>query len=541
MTVLSDPVKNLAKIADFDGSGYLEVWTSIRDGGADGILTDTPVHTPITATGIETPDLIPGPAYYRLKLGALRQSIEGRCIIPTSGPARVMDVIAASILVPEDTPAELVVQAVQAYLLANPPSVEGGLTEDEANALYAPQSVVAVAVAAAADAASRATPAQVTNAVAPKLDKTEAASTYIANSSLAAEQIRTADATAMRPWRAALAARDYAPARVLFLGDSRTEGEGATVVARRWQDRVAAILRDRFRVTGGNPAYAPRNYLPVKYISPTMLASTQWTAPSGGTAPNNFGLGTRVVTLGVGNSTTLTFTGTSAKLAYVRNAAAASFTYAVDGGSAVSVNAGGGLLDGQTVAINGLSAGSHTIVVTGETGTTYFAGAYVYNGEETKGIQFFDAGHHGVTSSSILGSGVSHFTNGIKPTDPHLVVVGIGTNDYGNQVNPATYKTNMQTVLAAVRSACTLPPTVVIVADSARAGVASPTYQWPEYVAKLRELVAEAPTTTTLMDLSLRMPPLTDNSLNLYADSLHENDRGHALRADVVAGFLSPS
>ena len=40
MTVLKDPVKNLAKIADFDGSGYLEVWTSIRDGGADGILTD---------------------------------------------------------------------------------------------------------------------------------------------------------------------------------------------------------------------------------------------------------------------------------------------------------------------------------------------------------------------------------------------------------------------------------------------------------------------------------------------------------------------
>ena len=143
MTVLRDPVKNLAKIADFDGSGYLEVWTSIRDGGADGILTDTPVHTPITSTGIETPDLIPGPAYYRLKLGALRQSIEGRCIIPTSGPARVMDVIASSILVPEDTPAELVVQAVQAYLAANPPSGGGGgLTKEEADQSYAPAWVV---------------------------------------------------------------------------------------------------------------------------------------------------------------------------------------------------------------------------------------------------------------------------------------------------------------------------------------------------------------------------------------------------------------
>ncbi|MFI7168534.1 hypothetical protein [Rhodococcoides fascians] len=141
MTVLKDPVKNLAKIADFDGSGYLEVWTSIRDGGADGILTDTPVHTPITSTGIETPDLVPGPAYYRLKLGALRPSIEGRIVIPATGPARVMDVIAASILIPEDTPAQLISQVVQAYLAANPPSGGGGgLTKEEADQSYAPVS-----------------------------------------------------------------------------------------------------------------------------------------------------------------------------------------------------------------------------------------------------------------------------------------------------------------------------------------------------------------------------------------------------------------
>lgn len=156
MTVLKDPVKNLAKIADFDGSGYLEVWTSIRDGGADGILTDTPVHTPITATGIETPELVPGPAYYRLKLGALRPSIEGRIVIPASGTVRVMDVIAASILVPEDTPAQLVVQAVEAYLAANPPGGGGGLTEEVADTLYAPVSGSGSPAAALTTATGRA-------------------------------------------------------------------------------------------------------------------------------------------------------------------------------------------------------------------------------------------------------------------------------------------------------------------------------------------------------------------------------------------------
>lgn len=147
MTVLSDPVKNIAGVADVDGSGYFEVWTSVRDGGADGILTDTPVRVPITSEGITTPELKPGPAYYRLKLGSMRQSIEGRITIPATGTVRVMDVIAASILIPEDTPAQLVIQAVQSYLAANPPALDElpeYLSEEALANSYAPQNAYVI-------------------------------------------------------------------------------------------------------------------------------------------------------------------------------------------------------------------------------------------------------------------------------------------------------------------------------------------------------------------------------------------------------------
>lgn len=259
-------------------------------------------------------------------------------------------------------------------------------------------------------------------------------SAYVPNTSLAAETIRTADATALTPWRAALANRDNVPARILFVGDSRTEGEGATTVGNRWQNKVAATLRSRFPVTGGNPAYASANYVPVKYISPTLAGQSLFSAPAGGTfyETNNFGLGTRVIDLRAGANTTLTFTGTSCKIAYVRAATAGSFTYAVNGGSAVTVSwAAGSTQDGQLVSLGPFTAGVHTVLITGVTGSAYIAGAYVYNGEETKGIQVFDAGHHGVTSNTIIGAGAFYFTQTVANVDPHCVYIGVGTNDYG--------------------------------------------------------------------------------------------------------------
>jgi lysophospholipase L1-like esterase len=377
--------------------------------------------------------------------------------------------------------------------------------------------------------------------VALNLAKADAARKYVPSTSLGAESIRTSDARAWTPWRAALANRDNAPARLLLLGDSRTEGTGASARSKRWAERMAATLRTRFPVTGGNPAYAPINYVPVKYISTTMASMSMWSAPinnAGGGTSNGLGLGTRTVTLAAGASTTLTFTGTSVKLAYVRTVGATSFSYSVDGGAAVTVDSGGGLLDGRTVAIGPLSAGVHTILVTSVSGLVHLSGAYIYNGEESAGIQVFDAGHHGLRSGNIMGAGATTYTAAIAAVDPHCVVIDVGTNDHGANIDPAAYKTNMQALLSAVNAACVLPPTIVFAPSPGRSS--GFTYPWSAYVDVMRELVAADPQHVTLVDLGSRMPPTSDNSLQLYYDTLHENDKGHAFRGDILAAALSP-
>lgn len=367
-----------------------------------------------------------------------------------------------------------------------------------------------------------------------------AASTFTGGT-VSAEAVRTADATAMTAWRAARGARDLSPARALFIGDSRTEGEGATTLARRWQNRLADILRERYPLQSATPKYSPANYYPVRYVSPTLANLTPWTGTPT-SSPNNLGLGTRVVTLAAGATLTLTLSGafaaTSAKIAYVQTSAASSFSYALDGGTATTVNSGGGLVDGRTIALNGLGGTAHTVVVTGVTGTVYIAGVFVYNGEEAAGLQFFDGGHHGIRSGTAMQGGATAYTATVASVDPHLVMVAIGTNDYGGNIDPESYRTSMTALLNAIVAGCTLPPTIVIVIDPPRGGTF--TYPWASYVQVMRDLQAVDPAHRTILDLNARMPALSDNTYSLYrTDTIHEADRGHAFRADVLADYLS--
>ncbi|WP_179273097.1 MULTISPECIES: SGNH/GDSL hydrolase family protein [unclassified Rhodococcus (in: high G+C Gram-positive bacteria)] len=251
MTVLSDPVKNLAKIADFDGSGYLEVWTSIRDGGADGILTDDPVHVPITSTGITTPDLIPGPAFFRLKPGAMRRSIEGRIVIPDTATARVMDVIAAAVLVPEDTPADLIARATEAYFATNP-----GITFVE--------------------------------------DSARPGLFYLSND-VPEPDPDGALAIASPTYKAAAKAAATTRLRVLFLGDSTNDGYGKPggpdSWRKTWPSRLIESLRTELGVGAGgrgwvpvSPPLAPGNYV---YTDVSELSSSNGPTVTGLDQLNN--------------------------------------------------------------------------------------------------------------------------------------------------------------------------------------------------------------------------------------------------------------
>jgi hypothetical protein len=92
------------------------------------------------------------------------------------------------------------------------------------------------------------------------------------SASMSAANIDTLDAKAMRPWYAALANRDYAPANAVFFGDSITEGgPGTSAPYRRWLDLLNKRLHSQF-LPGANygDVYKPAYY--VSYVAPSTVA-----------------------------------------------------------------------------------------------------------------------------------------------------------------------------------------------------------------------------------------------------------------------------
>ena len=64
------------------------------------------------------------------------------------------------------------------------------------------------------------------------------------------QSLETQRARALRVFYAALADRRSNPCNIVVMGDSMTEGQGATVWGARWVDRFRAQMRQKFPVTG---------------------------------------------------------------------------------------------------------------------------------------------------------------------------------------------------------------------------------------------------------------------------------------------------
>lgn len=347
---------------------------------------------------------------------------------------------------------------------------------------------------------------------------------------------------AIDPWLTALAARATTPARVMVWGDSRAEGQGATTLANRWQSKFAAGMRAAFPTTGVT-TYAENNYAAFNLISTSLASLTLWTGKTVASSPNNFGLGTRCSILSAaGQGATLPFTGTAFKLAYVASNVASSFSYTVDGGAPVTVSwPAGSVADGRTVTVTGLADTSHTVVVAWLSGTVYIEGAHQFRGEYAKGIQVFDAGHSGTRSGTTYGASRTYMTQSTATVNPHLIIVVLGTNDFGGSIVPATYRTEMEANITAWRAGCTTPPTIVLTLDWERGPtIPAQAYPWADYLQQLRDIAA-ADTGVMLFDLQAQFPNYTDNATGyIAADDTHETDAGQARRAQLVQAAVSP-
>lgn len=329
-----------------------------------------------------------------------------------------------------------------------------------------------------------------------------------------------------------MADRVTQPFDILGLGDSLLSGQGVSSRAARWPNRMIDRLRLRYPTPGvvGGEGYVP-----------SMLTHGSTFTLSGNTASSNStGLGrqgkTLAATTGSGaGSASITVTCSSFKLHFNRFGNDA-FTITIDGGAATTITAGPlGLWSWTSPA---LTPGSHTVVVTETAGGPELHGIMVFNGDETKGIRYWDGAQSGTradqfNATDVGGSAV--WANNIGTTVvPDLVIVGWMTNDYINRT-PAQYQASLGYIRDLVRSKTTAPILWLAPYERVAAGFGGAT--WSQYVAAMRT-VAASDSASNFFNVADYVPRLSPDTFGALVDGTHPTDKFAAYLGDVLAHYI---
>ena len=368
--------------------------------------------------------------------------------------------------------------------------------------------------------------------------------TYAGLNTKGLQALETQRASALRPFHAGLADRANAACDIVVIGDSITEGAQASARSKRWVSRLLDNLRTRFPVAGviGGPGYFPTYYAGgasgITLPAPATL--------TGSPVQNvTFGLGKRSSELTTGKSAQWTVTGTSVDVLFAQGTSSGIMGVSIDGGAVTNINTSTTVankdLGIQRVSLG--ASGSHTVTLSWVSGgTVYPEGIMVYDGDENSGVRLWESGHWGWQSgdwSNSAGSKLLYLGQRLSTINPKLVVIELGTNDYGNAGTAAAMRTNLEAIIAQIKASVTNDPSFVLLGLYKRSGTF--TNQWSDFQAQF-EAMEEADPQIAYFDFSKRLPTYSTNSelALVNADGVHPTDKGHGYLADALAGFLSP-
>jgi lysophospholipase L1-like esterase len=249
-------------------------------------------------------------------------------------------------------------------------------------------------------------------------------------------------------WWDALANRDNAPANLVCLGDSITEGVGTPEYQWRWQELFRHRARDRYPIT--NVANPGQGWMPAVNAGgpqpPTTLAGSPTTSTSGP------GLGVKCLRVATGQSVTWpqAWCDRVTVMFHHATASAGRGTISIDGVDAATIQSSAGSTAGGQVWDSGpLPPGLHTLSIRGiDANPVVLAGAEFHYGDYGRGIHTYDAGHSGAVASTFLGAAqnTGHWLD-YEALEPAATVINIGVNE--TWADPAQMLTDLDSLIAA--------------------------------------------------------------------------------------------
>ncbi|MDE1587413.1 GDSL-type esterase/lipase family protein [Klebsiella quasipneumoniae] len=224
-----------------------------------------------------------------------------------------------------------------------------------------------------------------------------------------------------------------------------------------------------------------------------------------------------------GTAATLTLSNvfaTSIRIFYYDGVGA--FRYSVNGGTAVSVSAGGTNVI-KSILISGLTIGSATslaIDLTGNAGTVVLYGFYADG--SGNGVEIEKMGNGGITAERYTKT-LSYLPQTASFVDPDLLVMIIGTNDFRTSVSLSGFRTALTTWIQAWQAACPDTGIILVTPPQCNATGDNPLSDFRDIMQSVaRELNIEYYS----MFNFLNVPYAKSNAQGLWADSLHLNDTG---------------
>lgn len=331
----------------------------------------------------------------------------------------------------------------------------------------------------------------------------------------------------LRAWNAALADRANAPARVVLFGDSFFQLHG---------QKIANRLNAMFNTTGSSDFHRPNANL-----------WQPWTTFTGTITDNDHGLGSYGGTLSTTQEGTLTATCDGFILSYdVQKTGGADMNIYIDNVLQTTINTTDGSItpsieSGRLWTSSALTYGSHTLKVTRSgTGTVKIGGSLYTNGNLTKGVQVWNAGHGGWWAAT-FNADQSTF-QAVKNLAPALVLVQLGTNDWdygvndGNSTAQANFLSNLTTLVQQLKTDNPLT-SIALIAPYAASG-RSATY-WPDFVQIIKDVAASEE--VGYIDIYESMGDIGDtyDDYDLGSgDQVHPTSKGGQMMANTIVSAL---
>lgn len=160
-----------------------------------------------------------------------------------------------------------------------------------------------------------------------------------------------------------------------------------------------------------------------------------------------------IYTSTAGAKATATFSGTGnvsvVKLFYIAGGSGiVRYRWNAGAWTTLDISTGSGLL---TTNLASVPTGTWTLEIENVSGTTTICGIDVQ--KTTDGVRVHKLGGTGSASNQWAGVSATDWQAGLTALAPNLVTILLGTNDQGGSMAPATYRTNLQTMITRVKDA----------------------------------------------------------------------------------------